>query len=157
MRIALALTLTFAVVSSPAVARADDLSGCFLGPTDVSRCTISGAPAAILAGIGATVLVAGAASTIAGELQKRHEEQLPAGDDPATSASTPQKGARPSLALLPTLPDPYREAAGTPERRRHSARNPAVDFNETATNVGLAVGGAMVLGAAIATIVKAAK
>jgi hypothetical protein len=154
-----ALTLSLTLVSLPALARADDFSGCFLGPSDTSRCTISGAPAAIMAGIGATVLVAGAASTIAGELQKRHDERLPTGDDPATSASSAQKGARPSLALMPNVPDPYREAAGaaSPERRRRASRNPAVDFNETATNVGLAVGGAMVLGAAIATIVKAAK
>jgi hypothetical protein len=153
MRTPIAFSLCLALVAAPAAAHAADWSGCLLGPTDVNRCSVSGGPAAVLAAIAAPVLVAGAAVTVAHELHKRTDERQPDGDDPG---ATPQQRTPPNLTLVPTpAPDPYRTAAGTPERRR-ATPNRAFQFNETATNVGLAVGGAMVVGAMVATIVKSA-
>jgi hypothetical protein len=149
-----ALAVSFALFAAPTAAHAD-WSGCYLGPTSTQSCSVGGGPAAILAAIAAPILVAGAASTIAGELQKRHVE-LPAGDDDPATANQPNK---PTLSLVPPAPDPYREAAGAKlagkERRRPP--NGAFELNERATNVAMVATGAMVAGALIATIVKSAK
>ena|SRR5437763_8393308 len=149
-------SLAFAVslaLLTPAAAHAD-FAGCYLGPTQAQSCSVGGESAAILAAIAAPILVAGAASTVAGELQKRHVELAPGDGDPAAT-STPR---RPNLALVPAPPDPYREpprVAGQERRRRQP--NPAFAFNENATNIAMVATGAMVAGALIATIVKAAK
>lgn len=137
------LALAFVLVAAPLAAHADSWSGCLLGPSDLNRCSITGAPAAALAAIAAPVLVAGAAVTIAGELDKRIVERAPDGVQRKT-------GQRPTLTLVPEPPDPYRARAGQPEKRR--APDPAVQFNETATNVAIGVTGAMVVGAIIANL-----
>ncbi|MDB4971498.1 MAG: hypothetical protein JWN44_7187 [Myxococcales bacterium] len=150
-----ALAVSFALLAAPAAAHAD-WSGCYLGPTSTQSCSVGGTPAAILAAIAAPILVAGAASTVAGELQKRHVE-LPAGDDDPGTTTRPRQ---PSLSLVPSTPDPYREAAGTKlagPRERHRKPDPAFELNERATNIALVATGAMVAGAVIANIVKAAK
>jgi hypothetical protein len=149
MRRALTWSLALALVAAPAAARAD-WSGCLLGPTDLNRCSVSGAPATALAAIAAPVLVAGAAVSVAHELEKRTQERLPDGTGTATSATG--KKTQPNLALVPDPPDPYRAAPGHPETRTRPSA--AFRFNENATNIATAVTGAAVLGAMIATIVK---
>jgi len=151
MRTAIALGLSLALLAAPATARAD-WSGCVVGPTDLNRCTVSGAPAAVLAALAVPVLVAGAAATVAHEMRQRADERLPDGDGASGQAPLPKR-TLPNLALVPEPPpDPYRVPAGQSERP--PAPSGAVRFNETATNVGMAVGGAMVLGAMIAAIVQ---
>jgi hypothetical protein len=153
-----ALALTFSLCLAPAVARAD-FSGCTLGPmpggmTNQS-CSLGGQPAAILAAIAAPVLVAGAASTAYGELNK-HTVELPDGaEDPATTT----RPRSPNLSLMPPAADPYREPPGKVAGKERTRRQPnrAFEFNENATNVVMVATGAMVAGALIATIVKAAK
>ena len=149
-----ALAVSFALLAAPALARAD-FASCYLGPLNTQSCSVGGEPAAILAAIAAPVLVAGAASTVAGELQKRHVELPPGDDDPATT-STPRS---PNLSLMPTPPDPYRQppAKVAGQERRRNRPNAAFEFNENATNIAMVATGAMVAGALIATIVKAAK
>jgi hypothetical protein len=141
----LALAFAAGLVAAPLGAYADNSVGCLLGPTDVHRCSVSGAPAAALAAIAAPVLVAGAAATVAHELGKRTDERVPDGVQP-----TPAAQQRPSLALVPEPPDPYRVRPGKPERA--AGPNRAVQFNEAATDVGIAVTGAMVVGAIIANL-----
>jgi hypothetical protein len=152
-----ALAVSFALVAAPGLAHAD-WSGCYLGPTSTQSCSVGGQPAAILAAIAAPILVAGAASTIAGEL-RRHQMELPPGDDPAP-ATAGRPNQPPSLTLMPTqVPDPYRETAGAKSARRDRRNTPnaAFEFNERATTVALVAGGALVAGAVIASIVKGAK
>jgi hypothetical protein len=143
---AIATGLAFALVAAPLTARADAFMGCLAGPSDLNRCSISGAPAAALAIIAAPVIVAGAAVTVAHELRKRTDERQP-GDGAAA-----KKGAPPKLSLVPEPPDPYRARAGAPERAAPSSG--AFRFNDSATNVATAVAGAAVLGAIIATVAK---
>ncbi|MGZ3406699.1 MAG: hypothetical protein ACXVDD_00865 [Polyangia bacterium] len=145
-----AICLSFAVVlaGAPSLARAD-LGGCLLGPSDLNRCSISGAPATVLGAIAAPVLIAGAAVSVADELRHRTEER-----DAAAPPPTAKHGQPASLALVPDPPDPYRARAGSTETRKK--RNRAFEFNENATNVATAVTGAMVVGAVIATIVHEA-
>ncbi len=150
MRAALACCLSAALVAAPAAARAD-WTGCFLGPSDLHRCAVSGTPAAALAAIAVPLLVAGAAVSVAHELDKRTEERAATTTDGDTP---PPKKTRPTLALMPTPPDPYRVPSGRPETRAKPSG--AFQFNETATNVATAVAGAAVLGAMIATVAKSA-
>jgi hypothetical protein len=150
LRPAIALGLALGLVAAPAAARAD-LLGCTLGPSDLNRCTVSGAPAVALGAIAAPILVAGAAVSIAHELQRRTEERAAEDAAAAPVASTSGKHAPPSLALVPDPPDPYRAPEGKKETRHKP--NAAFQFNDTATNVATAVTGAMVVGAVIATIV----
>jgi hypothetical protein len=103
----------------------------------------------LLAAIAAPVIVAGAAVSVAHELNRRTVERE---SDVAPSTG---KHAPASLALVPDPPDPYRAPAGKKETR--AKPSPAFQFNETATNVATAVTGAMVVGAVIATIVHEAK
>ena len=148
MRAWIAIGLASTLAAAPALAHAGDWSGCTLGPNNLNRCAVSGAPAAILAAIAAPVLVAGAAATVAHELHRRTVERQPTGA--ATPAATkPQR--TPKLALVPPPVDRYRAAA---DDGRRAAPDGAVRFNETATDVGMAVGGAMVLGAIIANVAK---
>lgn len=150
MRAYVALGLAVTLVAAPVAARAGDWSGCTIGPNGaLDRCTLSGAPALALAAIAAPALFAGAAVTVAHELHKRTVERRPAGATPESAASKPDR--RPNLALVPAPVDHY-ASAGT--RDGATAPNPAVRFDETATQVGLAVGGAMVLGAIIANLAK---
>jgi hypothetical protein len=147
MRTTLTATLIlFGLVAAPAAARAQAL-GCLVGPTDTNPCSVGGGPAALLGAIAAPVIVAGAAVSVAHELTKRTEER-------EAGAGTPT-GKRPSLALVPDPPDPYREPAGGKKETRNKP-SAAFQFNETATNVATAVTGAMVVGAVIATIVHEA-
>jgi hypothetical protein len=146
MRRSIASALAFALVAAPLTARADAFMGCLTGPSDLNRCSISGAPAAALAAIAAPIIVAGAAVTVAHELRKRTDERLP------DARATPHKKGAPTLALVPEPPDPYRTPAGAPERAAPSSA--AFRFNDTATNVATAVAGAAVLGAIIATVAK---
>ncbi|HEX8951518.1 MAG TPA: hypothetical protein VF945_06715, partial [Polyangia bacterium] len=135
---------------APAAARADAM-GCLVGPSDWSRCSVGGSPAAILGAIAAPVILAGAAVSVATELGRRTEERAPDDGGAAAPASATGKKARPSLALVPDPPDPYRAPAGKKETRARPSA--AFQFNETATNVATAVTGAMVVGAIIADIV----
>jgi hypothetical protein len=145
MRTTLAATLIFGLVAAPLAARAQSV-GCLIGPSNINECSVSGGPAALLGAIAAPVIVAGAAVSVAHELNKRTEER-------EASAGTPT-GKKPNLALVPDPPDPYRAPAGKPEKRTRPSG--AFQFNETATNVATAVTGAMVVGAVIATIVHEA-
>ncbi len=146
MRLALASGLALALVAAPAAGRADPI-GCLTG--DLANCSVSGSPAAILGAIAAPVIAAGAAVTVVNELTHRTEERNP--DDGAATAAAAGKHARPSLALVPDPPDPYRAQAGKKETRAKPSA--AFQFNETATNVATAVTGAMVVGAIIANAV----
>lgn len=148
MRSIVAWTLTGALVAAPVAARAD-WSGCVVGPIDGNRCSFGGAPAAVLAAIAAPILLAGAAVSVAHELDKRTNERLPDGTTPASG-----KRAQPSLTLVPEPPDPYRASTGYAELPRKP--NAAFQFNDTATNVATVVAGAAVVGAMVATIVKGA-
>jgi hypothetical protein len=145
-----ALCLSFAVVlaGAPSLARAD-WTGCTLGPSDLNRCSISGAPAALLGAIAAPILIAGAAVSVADELRHRTEER-----DAAAPPATVKHGQPANLSLVPEPPDPYRAPAGQKEARHKP--NPAFQLNENATNVATAVTGALVVGAVIATIVHEA-
>jgi hypothetical protein len=146
MRRAICFSFASLLAVAPSLARAD-LGGCLAGPNDLNRCSVSGAPAAVLGAIAAPVLIAGAAVSIANELEHRTEER-----DAAAQPATKAKHGQPaSLALVPEPPDPYRARAGKKEARNKP--NAAFQFNETATNVATAVTGAMVVGAVIATIV----
>jgi hypothetical protein len=148
MRVVLASLLAGSLVAAPLAAHAD-ATGCLVGPSDVNPCSLGGSPAAILGAIAAPVIIAGAAVTVANELSRRTVERAP--DDDAATKTASGKKARPSLALVPDPPDPYRAPAGKPERRARPSG--AFQFNETATNVATAVTGAMVVGAIIADIV----
>ncbi|MCA1665489.1 MAG: hypothetical protein LC659_14690, partial [Myxococcales bacterium] len=117
----------------------------------LNRCSLGGAPAAILGAIAAPVLLAGAAVTVADELHRRTEERDAAAASAATPASATAKHAAPSLALVPNPPDPYRARAGSVETRTQPSA--AFRFNDTATNVATVVTGAAVVGALIGTIV----
>src|SRR4051812_46677190 len=117
----IAVAVSLALFAAPTAAHAD-WSGCYLGPTSTQSCSIGGGPAAILAAIAAPILVAGAASTIAGELHKQHQE-LPTGADPATATTTGAQ-AKPTLSLLPPAPDPYRESAGAKVAGNEHRRRP---------------------------------
>src|SRR3954468_7397458 len=147
MRTTLAAPVSLALVATPLAARAQSV-GCLLGPSDAHPCSVGGGPAALLGAIAAPVIVAGAAVSVAREFGRRAEER----DD----AAPPATGKRPSLALVPEPPDPYREPAGKKHERRNQP-SAAFQFNDTATNVATAVTGAMVVGAVIATIVHEAK
>lgn len=149
MRRTFAFCLAVALAGAPSLVRADVI-GCALGPSDLNRCTVTGAPAAVLGAIAAPVLIAGAAVSIADELRHHTEER-----DVGVAAARPKHGQPPSLALVPEPPDPYRAPAGRAETRRKP--NPAFQFNETATNVTTAVAGAMVVGAIVANIVHEAQ
>ena len=142
MRTTLAASLIFALVAAPLAARAQAV-GCLVGPSDTNPCAVGGGPAALLGAIAAPVVIAGAAVSVAHELTTRTEER-------EAAAGTPT-GKKPSLALVPDPPDPYRAPAGKKETRNKPSA--AFQFNETATNVATAVTGAMVVGAVIATIV----
>ena len=150
MRTALTSAAVLALALVPAAARADAL-GCLVGPSDVSRCSVSGAPAALLGAVAVPVLVAGAAVSVAHELAHRAQER----PLDAAAAAPAGKHAVPNLALVPTPPDPYRAPAGKTETRRKPSG--AFQFNEAATNVTTVVAGAMVAGAVIATIVEGAR
>jgi hypothetical protein len=146
MRSPLAWTIAAALTLAPVAARAD-WQGCLLGPGAFdSRCTVTGVPATALAAAAAPVIVAGAAFTIVDELRRRTVEQYPDG-----TVTNPNQ--RPSLTLVPVAADRYRDSGNGP-RRATPARNPAFEFNETATNVATAIAGAAVLGAIIATVAK---
>jgi hypothetical protein len=147
MRRVVCLSFALVLAGAPSLANADAL-GCLLGPSDLNRCSVSGAPATVLGAIAAPVLIAGAAVSIAHELQQRTVER----DDAAAPPPTARRGQPANLALVPDPPDPYRARVGSREARRHKP-NGAFQFNETATNVTTAVAGAMVVGAVIATIV----
>jgi 7-keto-8-aminopelargonate synthetase-like enzyme len=148
MRTMLTAAFALCLVAAPATARAD-LGGCFAGPNELNRCSVSGAPAAIRGASAAPVLIAGAAVTVAHELHRRTEER----DAAATSGSRATgKHAPPSLALVPDPPDPYRAGAGKAETRTQPSA--AFRFNDTATNVATVVAGAAVVGAVIGTIVN---
>lgn len=151
----LAVALGLALGAAPWTAHAQNVMGCVAGPTDLNRCTISGAPAAALAAVAAPVLVAGAAVSIAHELSHRTEER--ASDANVGTPATAKNGKRPApnLALVPEPPDPYRAKAGAKETRARP--NAAFQFNETATNVATVITGAAVAGAIIATIVQDAR
>jgi hypothetical protein len=153
MRTIVTWILGCALIAAPVAARAD-WSGCLIGPTDLNRCSVGGAPAAALAAIAAPVLLAGAAVSIEHELRKKTEERLP---DGVTPASVSPNGTRtqPNLTLVPEPPDPYRAPPGRPETRHKPSA--AFQFNENATNIATVVTGAAVVGAMIATIVKDAK
>lgn len=150
------LAMTLALAAAPAVARADSvqLGGCLLGPSQLDRCSVSGAPAAALAAIAAPVLVAGAAVTVAHELHQ-HTVERAAAAAPATPTSAKAKAqaqAQAQLALLPAARDPYRAAAAAPDRARPP--NHAAAVNEAITDVGIAVTGAAVIGAIIADVAQ---
>jgi len=151
MRTTLLAAFALSLVAAPAAARAD-IGGCFAGPNELNRCSVSGAPAAIVGAIAAPVLLAGAAVTVAHELHRRTEERDAAAASGATPASATSKHAPPSLALVPDPPDPYRARAGKAETRTQPSA--AFRFNDTATNVATVVTGAAVVGAVIGTIVQ---
>jgi len=149
----LAVALGLAVLGAPLSAHAQSQTlGCVAGPTDLNRCTITGAPAAALAAVAAPVLVAGAAVSIAHELSHRTEERATDANVATPPAARNGKRPAPNLALVPEPPDPYRAKAGAKETRKKP--NAAFQFNETATNVATVITGAAVAGAIIATIVQ---
>jgi hypothetical protein len=147
--------LVVAMFLAPVTARAD-LLGCLLGPSDTNPCTVSGLSAAVLAAGAVATLAAGAAVTVQRE-RARGKERYPAG----TLAGA--GNVRPSLLLLPPAFDPFAaiESEQDPDqsdeqasRARHEA---AVHINENLTNAMMAVTGAAVIGAVIATIAKESK
>lgn len=144
MRAWIATGVALALAATPVLARADGPTGgggCTLGAGAPLSCAVAGLPAKLLAAAAAPVLVAGAGVTIAHELRRRTVERQ--------AAAAPQK-TPPALALVPAARDRYRaDGAAAPAPTPGAAR-----VNETATEVGMAVTGAMVLGAVIANIVK---
>jgi hypothetical protein len=150
MRRIVALGLAVACFT-PALARAHDYSGCYLGPSDLDHCAVSGTPAAILAGIAAPVLVAGAAVTAAQELRKHTTELAPV----PGAVTNPGANGKPQTSLM-LVPPSSAYAAGASE---HAATAPgaAFRFNDAATNIATVAAGAMVVGAIAATIAGAAK
>jgi len=151
MRMRLSAAVAICLLSAPSAAHADDLLGCIAGPTDVHRCSVTGAPAIALAAVAAPVLVAGAAVSIAQELTHRTQERATRENVPAPPAGA--RRAQPNLALVPDPPDPYRAPANANAKETRRKPSAAFQFNDTATNVATAVTGAMVVGAVIATIV----
>ena len=143
MRKLVALLLGASLVLTTA-ARADHayLGGCLVGPMDnVSRCSISGLPAAGLAAVAAPILVVGAAVTIAHELDKSQQGELPPG-------TVTQPNKKPSLTYVPAAPeDPYYNREHAP-----AMQSAAFKFNDTTTNVMTAVAATAVVGAVIATV-----
>jgi hypothetical protein len=149
MRKIVAFVLSGSLFLLTSTARADDfhLGGCFLGPMDsLHRCDITGAPAVGMAGVAAPILVVGAMVTIAHELNKSQDGELPPG-------TVTQPNKKPSLTYAPAAAaDPY-------YNREHPPAKPsaAFKFNDTATNVVTAVTAAAVVGAVIATVASGAK
>jgi hypothetical protein len=154
MRKSIASVMMAVLVGAPVAARADGSSWgtCLAGPSMqgkdmLSRCQVTGTPAIALAAIAAPVIVAGAAFTIRAELDRRTAELY---DDPHVQAAAASGKKPTSLALTPTVSDPYREG---PHGEKPRARaNPAFEFNDRATNIATAVAGAAVVGAIIATV-----
>jgi hypothetical protein len=143
-KLAVALGLLGTLALGNATAHADP-SGCLIGPMgSYSTCTLTGTPATVLGAIAAPVLVAGAAVTIAEELKKAHQE-LPPG-------TVIQPNKKPSLTYVPPVPDPH---SNQPEHPM--APNPAVDFNDKATNIATAVTAVAVVGAIVGSIAAGSK
>src|SRR5262245_46932824 len=115
MRSQLTFALATAIVAWSTPSRAD-ITGCFLGPPDLNRCSVSGTIPAVLGAIAAPILIAGAAATIVHELDRRTEER-PA----AAPIGAPTRA--PNLSFLPST-----ASVGQPEAARPP--NPAFRFNE---------------------------
>jgi hypothetical protein len=136
-----AALLAATLVAAPVVAQAHGT--CLTDVAYVGQCTVSG-KAAIGLGVAAGVaIIAGAAYTIVDELNRRTVET--GSDLTPVAATTP--GQLPTVALLPTTHDRYRQLADGSA----PPQNAAVDFDSTKTQrVVTVVAGAAVLGAIIA-------
>jgi hypothetical protein len=133
---------------SPLPARAQQ---CTSGPECLQRWIgpiKPNATMALVTGVlAAPVLLAGGLVTTA---KLSSEEKAPPSG--VTTPPPDQPNGRPELQLIPNQSAPPAARAETPKER--ARREQMLRFNDTLTNVGIAVGGAAVLSGIIAGIVK---
>jgi hypothetical protein len=107
--------------------------------------------ALVTGALAAPVILAGGIATA---VQMANAEPTPpAGVLPIApvNGTAPPKKARPKLALIPTDPPPSGRPLTPQERAAHDR---AVQINDAITNVGIAIGGAAVVGGIIYGIIK---
>lgn len=142
MRIVTSLVVAVALVMTVGSARAD----CTSAPECLARLglgRIDPKVAAVTGGVAASLIAAGAAVSAA------RQEQMKPPPPGVVVLIDPEGKKTTELQLIPTPPP-----ALVSQSERRTLPNPAVRFNDTLTNVGLAIGGAAVLTGIILGAVK---